>query len=499
MTSAVFSAERVKRIGLWSGLIMAGVLLVIGEPESLTVSGRALSPAWVTLCLLVVMATWWVTEAIPIPVTALLPMIVLPLTGTRTMAEAAAPYMHPVVVLLMGGFIFAKALERWRLHERIALNIVARSSGSPTQLVGAFMLAAAMLSMWISNTATCLMMVPIAMSVAAAIGDGSEHSRRFQIALLLGVAYGCSIGGLGTPIGTPTNLIVIGYLDSEAGVEISFSQWLTFGIPVVLVLLPAAWWTLTRWAFRLASNDNTSARDTVTRSLQELGPMQSAERRVVTVFIAVAALWIFRRPLSDITLQLNGSDVMPLGGLTDHLIALLAVLLCFLIPAGARKARTLLDWKTAEQIPWGVLLLFGGGMSLASAMNASGLGTFLGNSLAGVDALPTWLLIACITTVILVLTEVTSNIATASALMPVIGSLAIASGISIEMLAAPIALAASCAFMFPMATGPNAVVFAAGEFNMLTMARAGIRLNVLAVVVITFASMTLAPWVLGSA
>ncbi|MEL7311830.1 MAG: SLC13 family permease [Pseudomonadota bacterium] len=491
--------DRVKRIGLWSGLIIAGVLLVVGEPQSLAVADRPVSPAWITLCLLVVMATWWVTEAIPIPVTALLPMVILPLTGTRTMAEAAAPYMHPIVVLLMGGFIFAKALERWNLHERIALNVVARSSGSPTQLVGAFMLAAALLSMWISNTATCLMMVPIAMSVATAVGGNDRSAVPFRIALLLGVAYGCSIGGLGTPIGTPTNLIVIGYLDSEAGVEISFSQWLVFGLPVVFLLLPLAWWTLTRWAFRLPTEDNDAARDAVRATLAKLGPMKTAERRVVAVFVVVATLWIFRRPLADITLQLGDVDVMPLGGLTDHLIAVLAVFLCFLIPAGARRARALLDWKTAEQIPWGVLLLFGGGMSLASAMNATGLGPFLGAALSGADVLPTWLLIASVTAVILLLTEVTSNIATASALMPVIGSLALASGIPIEMLAAPIALAASCAFMFPMATGPNAVVFAAGGFNMLTMARAGVRLNLIAVVVITLASMTLAPWVLSSA
>ncbi|MEL6301482.1 MAG: SLC13 family permease [Pseudomonadota bacterium] len=492
-TRATFS-----QFGLWAGVIAFITVLMVGPPASLTVESQLLSPAWVALALLVLMATWWVTEAIPIAVTALLPMIVLPLTGTLSIADAAAPYMHPIVVLLMGGFMFAKALERWRLHERIALNIVYRSSGSPSQLVGSFMLAAALLSMWISNTATCIMMVPIAMSVASAAQADNERPEHFRTALLLGIAYGCSIGGLGTPIGTPTNLIVIGYLSAESDLDISFGQWLAFGLPVVALLLPAAWWVLTRWVFALPQTANTAARGAVEDALQRLGPMQSSERRVVVVFVVIAALWIFRRPMSLIEIPLPGGPIAPFAFLTDHIIAVIAVLLVFLVRAGGGKRDALLDWASAERIPWGVVLLFGGGMSLANAINTTGLGLFFGESLAGASALPLWVLILMLTAAILMLTEVTSNVATASALMPVMGALALSASLPVEVLAAPIALAASCAFMFPMATGPNAVVFASGGFSMLTMARVGLRLNMIAVLVITLAAIFLAPQVLGS-
>lgn len=491
------SIHKIQRFGLWGGLASVVLLLMVGEPEALSVESRAFSPAWITLCLLVLMAIWWVSEAIPIPVTAMLPLVVLPITGTRTMAEAAAPYMHPVVVLLMGGFIFAKALERWNLHQRIALNILVRSSGSQAQLVGGFMIAAALLSMWISNTATCLMMVPIALSVTSSIH--TDDPSAFRIAMLLGIAYGCSIGGLGTPIGTPTNLIVMGYLTEQTGIDVSFAQWAAFGMPVVLVLLPLAWLILTRIAFRLSDSNGGSVRERVQTQLAGLGPMTIAERRTIGVFIVVATLWIFRRPLSGLELPFGDTTITPFAALSDHATAIVAVLLCFLIPAGMRRGEPLLDWSTAEKIPWGIVLLFGGGMSLASAINETGLGLFLGQLLSGAGAWPIWLLLALLTAMVLMLTEVTSNIATASALMPVMGALGMLSGVPIEVLAAPVALAASCAFMFPMATGPNAVVFAAGQFSMLTMARAGLLLNLIAIVVIVFASLYLATPILGSA
>ncbi|MBL4674106.1 MAG: DASS family sodium-coupled anion symporter [Arenicella sp.] len=458
------------------------------------------SAAWVTLALLALMATWWVTEAVPIPVTSLLPILVLPLFGISSISQVSAPYMHPIVVLLMGGFIFAKAIEKWGLHERIALHAVRLAGGSPAGMIGGFMFAAAILSMWISNSATSIMMMPIALSVAAAYEKGlDDKPKNFTYALLLGIAYACSIGGLGTPIGTPTNLIVLGYLNEHNNIDIGFAQWMMMGIPAVIILVPVAWFVLTRWVFKMPKYKAADAQKTVSDRLFDLGRMTVPEKRTLLVFLVIAALWAFRRPLNSLTISYGGDLVTPLAGLTDHMTAILAVLLCFLVPAGSKenKGQPLLDWKSAEQIPWGVLLLFGGGMSLAQAISSTGLSTYLGTSLSMFSSYPVPVVIFLIAALVLALTEVTSNIATASALMPVLGALAIETGLPLEMMAVPIALAASCAFMLPMATGPNAVVFATGKVSLSTMAKAGVRINLIAVVVITAISYYIAPIAFG--
>lgn len=486
-------------VGLIAGPLAASIILWLGAPPDMA-DGAHLPGAWITLALLVIMAIWWVTEAVPIPVTSLLPLIVLPLSGTSSMAKVATPYMHPIVVLLMGGFIFAKAIERWGLHERIALNVVKSVGGSPAGLIGGFMIAAALLSMWISNSATSIMMMPIALSVAATIENGDRAGYRdFTFALLLGIAYACSIGGLGTPVGTPTNLIVLGYLNEQGNSEIGFAQWMMLGIPVVAILLPLTWLSLTRWTFKMPTADASAAREKVTERLKTLGSMTSPEWRTLFVFTVVASLWVFRRPLNNLEISLNQTVLTPFAGLTDHVTAIIAVLLCFLIPAGGKreKGEKLLNWDSAEQIPWGVLLLFGGGMSLAQAISSTGLSAYMGESLSIVASYPTPLLILLIVAVVLALTEVTSNIATASALMPVLGAIALETGLPLEMMAAPVALAASCAFMLPMATGPNAVAFATGQVRLATMARAGFRINLIAIVVITIIAYTLAPITIG--
>lgn len=492
---------KASRIGLLLGPLVALAIVLFGAPESLHEGeSGSLPDAWITLALLVLMAIWWVTEAVPIPVTSLLPLVVLPLFEVSTMAEAAAPYMHPIVVLLMGGFIFAKAIEHWGLHERIALHVVNRAGGSPVMIVGGFMLAAAVLSMWISNSATAIMMMPIALSVAAAVERGSgQKSHNFTFALLLGIAYACSIGGLGTPIGTPTNLIVMGYINEKNGVEIGFAQWMMIGIPVVLLLLPLAWFTLTRWAFQVPKTGGGHARDAVLERLKSLGGITKPERRTLILFAVIAGLWMFRRPLNTLEFSFAGESYLPLSGLTDHLTAVIAVVLCFIVPAGlaGRPGEKLLNWQIAERIPWGVLLLFGGGMSLAHAISSTGLSAHMGSSLAVVASYPIPVLIFLVAVAVLALTEVTSNIATASALMPVLGAIVIETGLPISVMAAPLALAASCAFMLPMATGPNAVVFATGEVSLATMAKTGLRLNIIAVFVITFVSYYFAPYALG--
>lgn len=496
------NSNRLSRLGLVLGPLIAVLLLLIGAPEQLVEPDKLLSKAWVTLALLALMAIWWVTEAIPIPVTSLLPLLVLPVFGVSSISQASAPYMHPIVVLLMGGFIFAKAIEHWGLHQRLALHVVKRMGGSPAGMIGGFMLAAALLSMWISNSATSIMMMPIAISVAATIeGESDTVNKPFTLALLLGIAYACSIGGLGTPIGTPTNLIVMGYLGDHRGQEVAFSQWMMIGIPTVLILLPLAWLVLTKWLFKLPATNADQARIEVSQTLNKMGRITAPERRVLVVFIVVASLWIFRRLINAWEWQIGGHTYLPFSGLTDHTIAILAVLLCFVIPAGQhnnnKRVDRLLNWKSAESIPWGVLLLFGGGMSLAQAISSTGLSAYVGSTLSAFASYPTFLLIFLVASVVLVLTEVTSNVATASALMPILGALAIETGMPIEIMAAPLALAASCAFMLPMATGPNAVVFSTDKVRLTDMARVGFRLNLVALVVISFVSYYLSQIALG--
>lgn len=491
------SFKHVSHIGLIVGPIVAITILLLGAPIELQSDDGSLSAAWVTFALLILMAIWWVTEAIPIPVTALLPLVILPMFDVSSIAKAAQPYMHPIVVLLMGGFIFAKAIEQWRLHERMALVVVSKTGGRPAYLIGGFMLASALLSMWISNTATAIMMMPIALSVAAAIeaSEQNQHPKKpyFTIALLLAIAYSCSIGGLGTPIGTPTNLIIIGYLDSQANKSISFAQWMMIGIPLVVVLLPLSWLALTKWIFTISNVPNADAQNNVNDRLATLGPMTTPERRTLMVFCLIAAMWAFRRPLSE--LQIGAHT--PLAGLTDHVTAIIAVILCFVLPAGQKEqpGRKLLDWDIAERIPWGVLLLFGGGMSLAYAISGSGLSAYLGQSIAGLANFHIFILIVIVSVMVLALTEITSNVATASAIMPVVGAMAMETGIPVEVIAVPVALAAGCAFMLPMATGPNAVVFATGKVTLPQMARIGFRINIIAVVIISLLSFFLTPLV----
>lgn len=501
MAEAVSARTQRQKIGLWLGPVLALFLQILPLPSLLieqTGDVAAARDAWTVLSLLVLMAVWWISEAIPIPVTSLLPLVVLPMAGVLSIRDISGEYMHPVVVLLMGGFIIAKAIERWNLHTRIALSIVARAGSHPAMIVAGFMVAGALLSMWISNTATSMMMMPIALSVAATVLGPGRLASPFTYALLLGIAWSCSIGGLGTPVGTPTNLIVIGYLNEIAGFEISFTQWMMLGLPAVLIFVPIAWWVLTRLAFPLKA-DGLSGGETASAELQDrlraLGRLSTPEARTLAVFGVIAALWIFRGPLSGVSV----GGVTPFAGLTDHLIAIFGVILCFLVPAGAKDDRDarLLDWSTAESIPWGVLLLFGGGMALAAAITATGLGGWIGRELGALSTWPTLALMLLLATVVLFATEVTSNIATAASLMPVIGAVALSTGQPVELLAAPLALAASCAFMLPMATGPNAVAFATGQISLPTMAAAGLRMNLIAIFVITGLAYTLAPRVLA--
>ncbi|MEO0400415.1 MAG: SLC13 family permease [Pseudomonadota bacterium] len=493
-----FVANEARTVAQWSGLAAgaAAFALIAALPAPETLSREAMTVA----ALASLMIIWWVSEAVPIAATALLPMIVLPLAGVSSLKESAASYMSPIVVLLMAGFIIAKAIEKWRLHERIALNIVDRVGARPPALLAGFMIAAALLSMWISNTATALMMTPIALSVARAItAERSEHGARFRTALLLAVAYACSIGGLATPVGSPTNLIVIGYL-AEQGIDLSFADWMRLGLPVVLLLIPVAWAILSLHGARNIADggaidgsidgsidgaidaaidvDGAGARAAVRSAKAALGPITTPERRTLMVFACVAAAWVLSAQLK----KLPG-----LEGLNDQIIGLIGVIAFFALPSGAPGARSapLLDWTTAEWIPWGVVLLFGGGLSLAAAIAKSGLAQFLAGYFVGLGAMPDVVVILALTVFVLTMTEFTSNVATVSALLPMVGAIALATGFDLVALAAPVGLAASCAFMLPMATGPNAVAYAAGGVSMGEMARVGVRVNIAGALLVT--------------
>jgi sodium-dependent dicarboxylate transporter 2/3/5 len=486
-----------KQIGLVLGLALAIGLQLIPVPEGLS------REAWVTASLAILMAVWWATEAIPIPATALLPLVVLPLSGALTMPAAAAPYANPTVLLYLGGFIIALGLERWNLHERVALNIVSRAGGRPRMLVLGFMAAAAVISMWISNTATALMMIPIALSVAHVETGGRKGP--FAAALLLGVAYACSIGGVATPVGTPTNLVAIGYLEETAGISVSFLQWMSIGVPVAAIFTPIAWLILTRMAFKVEAVAIGAAAGEVRARLAALGPTTAPEARIALVFGIVALCWIVRQPALDALIaELTRSGaaetlvarVRGLNGTNgDALIAIAGAIVTFLVPAGGGKGvgQALMDWESAVRLPWGVVLLFGGGLSLADAIDATGLAAWLGSALGGLGMLPAILIVLAVVVVIVFMSELASNVATVTVFMPVVGALALQGDIDLLTLAMPAALAGSYAFMLPVGTPPNAIAYGTGQMTMAEMIRAGFRLNLAAIALITISSVVLAP------
>lgn len=474
------------RIGFVLGPAIALVMLLSGAPEGLPF------PAWATGALLAWMAVWWATEPIPIPVTSLLPLIILPLFDAGSPKQVGAGYADHIVLLLLGGFIVALSIERWNLHKRIALNVVAAVGASPLSLIAGFMIATALLSMWISNTATTLMMVPIALSAAAALKD---ESGRFVTALLLGVCYAASIGGVGTPIGTPTNLIAIDWLQNNAGANISFVEWMSFGIPAVLLLIPAAWWSVTRGIGQIANSD--AAIQNVRSQKQALGKMTVPEQRVAIVFSVVALLWVSRRWTVQ-GLDAIGWDTLSQysGAQVDMMIAMFGAVLVFLVPAGGGQSRSLLSWTEAAKLPWGVLLLFGGGIALGRAVRDTGLSTWIGENLEPLSVLPPILFIAVVVALVIFLTELTSNVATMTTLAPILGALSVAIGAAPASLLAPAAVAASCAFMLPVATAPNAIIYATDEIPIGKMIARGLRVNLIGIVVITGIGVWLAPLVL---
>lgn len=476
-----------------TGVVLAVGLQFVPVPDSVS------REAWLLASLALMMATWWATEAIPIAATALVPLALFPLFGIQSIRDTASPYASPIVMLLLGGFIIAMAVERWNLHTRIALNVVKIFGGRPALLVGGFMTAAALLSMWISNTATTIMMIPIALRVAQEVGKEGQASPHFPVALALGVAYAASVGGVGVFVGTPTNLIAIGFLEAEFGRTIDPLTWSLIGLPAVIVFLPIMWFILTRIAFKLKSNvDSAAARRIVETDLKALGRITAPEARVAMLFGVVAALWMGQAYLWNPLLDWIGTTLnLPIGlGVSNTQIAMMGALLAFLIPAGAKgldQGRMLMDWEDTARLPWNVIVLFGGGLSLAAALTATGLADWLGTQMSFLAAFPAPLLIFCLVLMVIFLTELTSNVATTSAFLPVLAAMAAGAGFPAERLIVPVAIAASFAFMLPVATAPNAIVYASGATTQGQMMKAGVRLNLAGAVVIAALGALLGP------
>lgn len=461
------------RIGRWIGLILGPALAIglqlVPPPGGLSVE------AWRVVSLAALMVVWWVTEAIPISATALIPLAALPLLGAASMKEAAAPYADPIVFLFIGGFILAACVERWRLHERIALSIASVAGGRPVALVGGFMIASMLISMWISNTATTLMLAPIAIGAARAMTGGDKADLALGGALTLGVAHASTIGGIGTPVGTPTNLIAIAFFE-RAGEPIAFIDWMTHAVPLMLVMMPVAWLLLCWPLFGRKAHGRFEAIGAVVRdALKALGPLTRPEMRIGLVFALVAIAWMTRTEIA----KLPG-----LGALTDTGVAIVGALALFFIPSGRSNGEKLIDWRTAERIPWGIAVLFGGGLSLAAAMESTGLAAWIGEWIGGLDGVSAFALVALLVVTTVMVSELASNVATLTSMLPVVAAVATATNTPLQQLAFPVALAASFAFMLPVATAPNAIAYSSGLVTLKRMLAVGFGLNVAAIVLI---------------
>ena len=468
-----------------------------GATEVFSHAGRASAAlgAW--------MAIWWLTEATDLAATALLPLAVLPLVGASTIRDAAAPYAHELIFLFMGGFLLSLSMQRWGLHRRIALSTLRIVGTSPARVVAGFMFTTALLSMWLSNTATVVMMLPIALSVIGLVFrptegqrealDDPDEPRRFAACLMLGTAYASSIGGIGTIIGSPPNLFLVSYVRDNLGREISFVRWMLVWTPLVAIFLPIAWYVLTRHVFPI-STESRHGESAVRRLSDTLPPLNHGERVTLIVFALAIAGWVLRPVLIDLTLW----GMSPFAGLTDPGIAMTAALCLFVVPSGDPQGGFVLDWEHTRDLPWGTLILFGGGLSLAAAIEQHGVGSFLGYQVSALAGLPSWLLVLLVSTLVVFLTELTSNTATAATLVPILAGVAIGLGVHPFVLIVPTAIGASWAFMLPAATPPNAIVFGSGHVTMAQMRRAGVWLNVVGIALLSAFSYGIALPLLGA-
>ncbi len=432
--------------------------------------------AGITLWITVWTTTWWVFEAVPIPVASLVPISMLPLLGVLDSKQVAQAYGHKLVLLLLGGFLLSRAMEKSGAHRRLALQMVSLCGGGGKSLILGFMVASAGLSMWISNTATTLMMLPLVIAVL----EGAED-QKIRIPLLLGVAFAANVGGIGTPIGTPPNMVMIGYYETIKGVEISFLEWMKVGVPVSVIMVVVIWLWLSR---------NIKNRSVI--PLPSPGRWRKEEKRTLAIFFFTALAWMTRsspfggwKNFFGVVSENDIGLYNILSNANDASVAFIAVIILFCTPSGNKKNEKLLDWETANQIPWGLIILVGSGICLGSAISESGLSEYAAKLLSGIENFKTVFIILCISLLVTFLTEITSNTATTVILMPILGAVSMASGIDAVLFLIPAALSASCAFMLPVATMPNAVVYGAGEFSIKRMVKEGFVLNLVGALVVT--------------
>ncbi len=472
---------------VFTGLLLFAIILFLPDISGLSRLGQNMA------AVAVLMAFWWVTEAVPISATALLPLVLFPLLGIMDMRQAAAPFASHLIFLFLGGFFIAVALQRWNLHKRIALTTVWIIGFSQTKLLLGFMLATAFLSMWISNTATTMIMVPIGIAVADSLADKSQSTAKssFPPALMLGTAYAASIGGIGTLIGTPPNIVFANTLEGMYGIQITFGNWMKIGLPLVIIFLPLTWLYLSRMAYKLEKKSDVSGKDVIRQEIASLGKLSIEEKCVGVVFALTVLLWLFSTPKEIGPLVIPGvQSIFPQT--TDATIAMFGALLLFIIPASKKSgSRRILVWKDAKQIPWGILLLFGGGLSLAKGFETTGLAKWIGSYVEILADAPHILLAVAVITMIIFLTELTSNTATTAMILPILAGVAEGIGENPVMLMAPAAIAASCAFMLPVATPPNAIVFGSGYLSIPTMAKRGLFLNIVGIILITLLTYTI--------
>jgi sodium-dependent dicarboxylate transporter 2/3/5 len=473
-----------RKVGLVLGPLLFTLMLILGPSASPSVTRMA--------AVALLMATWWITDAIPLSATALLPLVLYPLLGIMTTRETAPIYVNSTIFLFIGGFMIALTMEKWLLHKRIALWIIRTIGGGPARIILGFMVAGAFLSMWISNTATAIMMVPIGMAIIIQLEErfGSAATHAFTVALMLGIAYSCSVGGMATLVGTPPNLsfVRIFEITFPAAEPIAFGQWLLMALPITLVLLAAIWVLLTRVVLRIPRTLKVD-RAVVDREYARLGSMTHEQRVVLIVFGLTAFLWVFRKDLVLGFLTIPGwSRLLPVAGLIDDAtVALAMALTLFFIPAKSPevKGQAIMDVSVFRTMPWHIVLLFGGGFALAQGFQVTGLSTAIGSKFAGLAGVSPYLLVATICSSLTFLTELTSNTATTEMILPILASVAVAMKVNPLLLMIPATLSASCAFMMPVATPPNAIVFGSGRLTIAEMARVGLFINLIGVLVIS--------------
>ena len=470
-----------KIYGLIAGPLLFTITLFFAPDDVLSYN------AWKVIGIALWMIVWWITEAAPIPVTSLLPIILFPLTGIFSINQATAPYANPIIFLFMGGFLLGLGMEKHNLHQRIALHLIKFTGTNPNGIVLGFMITTAFISMWISNTATTVMMLPIALSIISLLNlgeEGNHGKQKFAMVLMISIAYAANIGGTATIIGTPPNVAWVGFMADMAGYEISFSKYLVVGIPTCLIMLGITYLLLTRVLYPVKIKDLSESEKVISEQLEKLGAISKAEKLVAGIFFLTALSWIMRGSINH---------WFHTNLLNDTLIAMIGGSLMFITPVNLKRGEFILNWEYTKKLPWGILLLFGGGLTLAKAMESVDIVQAVGEAIAQQGMINQWVLILLLCAVMLYMTEVMSNVALTVIFIPVVLGIAASMGIDPVHLSMPVTLAASYAFMMPISTPPNAIVFSSGMIRMKDMIRAGFFLNIIAIVLLTLLSQTLIP------